>query len=38
MTASAGMDINIRAHDDASKTIKGLESGIIRFVGAVTAP
>lgn len=32
-----GLDIDIRAHDHASKQIKSIESSIIRFVGAVSA-
>jgi TP901 family phage tail tape measure protein len=37
MAVDTELSVRVKAHDDASRVIKGLESSIIRFVGAVAA-
>lgn len=37
MANDAKLDVRVVAHDEVSKTVKGIESSIIRFVGAVSA-
>lgn len=36
-TNRAGLDVDVRLHDGASKPLKHLQSNVIRFVGAISA-